>query len=485
MRHSSSPWALLVLSGCVGLASLGGQGGGAATGGGGGGGGTGGGGGARPDAGVPDGGLARYPVDTLHSPLTPFVAARLRLALAAHPRQPGVFMKLGDNNHAPDHFLGCFDVVDHVPYDLGAHGELQATLAAFQATTLGGTVTSFSRAPLTVGESLGAQDELTPLPSRLQQEVDAIDPAFASLSFGIGEAFTGGDHLPSLGNDRARLEALGPWVLEMVEALLDQGVVPLVRSPPRTHDEAGNLTAILPTFGAVLRGIAEAHQVPFADFQAAAFPLPHHGMDDDSTTPHLSPFYDSSLSQCDLTDAGLRLGINLMNLVTLEQLDRVRRATAEGQAVDPASSAAPPIDGVGSAGSPRVVDHLPFTDFQDLGQGLGPDRADYSGACGGSSGETLPSVVYRLDVATGTKVHAGLVGHRAASASFRLHHFAGDLASCLGSDGASARESALLELTLAPGTHFFVVDGVPRAGARPPRVLFFVTACEPNEACGG
>jgi hypothetical protein len=58
-------------------------------------------------------------------------------------------------------------------------------------------------------------------------------------------------------------------------------------------------------------------------------------------------------------------------------------------------------------------------------------------------------------------------------------------AACAGSDGAASRESALLELTLAPGTHYFLVGGVPRAGARPPAELFFLTVCEPNETCGG
>ena len=103
---------------------------------------------------------------------------------------------------------------------------------------------------------------------------------------------------------------------------------------------------------AVIRAIAEARQVPLIDYHRELASLPDHGLGGDDLHPSRHPE-----GACVLSEDGLRYGYNIRNLLTLQALDRIRRAVEEGVSAE--SRAAPPR-GSGAPDDPVVIDRFPF-----------------------------------------------------------------------------------------------------------------------------
>src|SRR6185312_10871141 len=110
-----------------------------------------------------------------------------------------------------------------------ASAALEPTRAFFGATLADGSATSFDRATVAavVGWSAGAA--LTGNPTPIQEELSAIQPAFAVIMFGTNDTYAGGQ------------QKFEKALLADVDALLAAGVVPIMSTiPPRGDDPSAN-----------------------------------------------------------------------------------------------------------------------------------------------------------------------------------------------------------------------------------------------------
>ena len=73
-------------------------------------------------------------------------------------------------------------------------------------------------------------------------------------------------------------------MLEIADRLIADGVIPILSSvPPRDDNATADLE--VPRYNAVVRGIAQALQVPFIDYHFSLLPLPKHGLGGDKLHP--------------------------------------------------------------------------------------------------------------------------------------------------------------------------------------------------------
>lgn len=273
-------------------------------------------------------------------------------------------------------------------------------------------------------------------PSALATELAAIEPAFATVLFGTNDI------------ERNNIDGYAGDMTALVDALLDAGVIPILSTmPPR--DDSTTADAQVPRYGLVVRAIAEARQVPFLDLEPRLRALADHGIGPDGV--HLER---DARGACVLDATGLGHGDNLRNLLTLEALDRLRRAVVDGGAAPDADN--PPRPGSGTAADPFLVDALPFTDVRDTSTSPS-DAVDTWAACGAQD-ESGPEHFYRLELAGAARVHA-LVLDR-GSVDVDVHHV-DELGTC------TARNDREIVVDLAAGSHTFVFDtfaGAAQAG---------------------
>ena len=354
---------------------------------------------ARGDAGVPpsdgapgdamvepDGGAplhpAAYPAGRTQSPLTPFVVENLRAVRArADDLQDDVFAKVGASSTVSTSFVHCFAGDD---VDLDGR-ELEGTVSFFAEGDAGGT-SPYTRESLAATVGWHAGRALDGDPSPLEQEVEAIRPGWAVVMYGTNDI------------NIVTLEDYAENMLDLTDALLDRGVVPLLTTiMPRGDDRDAD--AEVPDFNMALRAIAEARQVPLIDYHRELVDLPDQGLSADGIHP--SVLRDPGARACVLNPEGLAYGYNVRNLVTLEALDRVRRAVVEGEgAPDPAG---PALEGDGSPTAPWVIDRLPFAHVANT---LFSDHREldlYDG-CMADQDESGPEYLYRLELERATSL---------------------------------------------------------------------------------
>jgi hypothetical protein len=222
------------------------------------------------------------------------------------------------------------------------------------------------------------------------------------------------------------------WTI--VDRLRARGVVPIVSTIPSTTDASSDER--VPLFNLVIRGLAQGRQVPLVDFHLALDPLPAHGISSDGIHPS-----EASGGACLLTATGLQFGYNMRNLVTLEALDRARRALA-GEAAD---ASAPVRVGKGTHAEP-FVGTLPLVDLDDTRTGEA-GFAHYL-PCGGHS--TGRERVYRLELAQATTLDAYVIDR---SDDVDIHILSG-----LAESDCLATGDRSLTTTVGPGTIYVVVD---------------------------
>ncbi|MFH1462976.1 MAG: SGNH/GDSL hydrolase family protein [Pseudomonadota bacterium] len=375
---------------------------------------------------------ARYPVDRLQSPVTPWVRDRLTALIAGGDGlHPDVFMKVGDSITADPNALGCFA---GARVDLGDRPELQATVEHFLTGEAGGSTPwdRDSRAA-EVGET--AAWALDGDPSPVERELSALSPAFAVVQYGTNDMQMGTTYLSAIWS-------FGEAMLDLVDLLLERGVVPvLVTIPPRL--DIAQADAWVPTYSAVVRGIAQGRQVPLVDLERGLRALDGYGLYGDGV--HLEP---SSQGACVLTAAGLACGCNTRNLLVLDGLDRVRRAALEGEVLDEAGER---LLGGGTAEDPFVVDALPFTDVRDTRE-EGTRGMDRYPDCGSDADESGPEVIYRLDLARRTTVRLLVFDRGDVDIDLHVLGATVDQSTCVDRDDSD------LELTLEAGTWHVVLD---------------------------
>jgi hypothetical protein len=268
------------------------------------------------------------------------IAQHLR-AITAPGRADDVFAKVGDSITALPDFATCFDG-GH--YDLGVHQELADTLAYYLRGDAAGS-SPFAR---TSAAAMGGWTAADVLAGPLDAELSAIAPRTAVILIGTNDNRYG-----------RSLAAYGADLWAIVDRTIASGTIPLVSTLPPIHSDP-TTDARVPLFGLVARAIAQGREIPLVDFDREMLPLPGQGLASDGLHPSTSP--DGA---CFLSEA---YGFDVRNLITLEQLARVRVALA-GTAPD---DSAPLRAGSGTASDP-IRASLPLADLSDLRAG---DAAD-------------------------------------------------------------------------------------------------------------
>lgn len=404
------------------------------------------------DTGVPVGdaagpeGPAIYVAGRDHSPLTPAVVARLRRLRDAHPEMADdVFAKVGASATVSRSFLHCFGG-DPARIDLDGRDGLWATIDHFRAGDAGG-VDPFRRESEAAVVGWSARSVLAGAPSALDREIDALAPRFAVVMYGTNDI------------QRRDIDGYAGDMLTLVDRLLARGVIPILTSiMPRDDDPEAD--RLVPSYNAVVRGVAEARQVPFVDFHRNLVPLPDHGLSSDRLHP--STYRPGGAPRpCVFTPDGLRHGYNIRNLLTIQALDRLARVLLDDEpAPDPPAR---PRPGRGAPDDPFVVDRLPFADLRDTR--ASPHRSlEAYPSCDAGQDESGPEYVYRFDVARTTTIRAWVLDRGDVDVDLHLLADPDDPETCLDRDHHG------LIADLAPGTWYFVVDtfvprdGEPRAG---------------------
>ncbi|MBC8069169.1 MAG: SGNH/GDSL hydrolase family protein, partial [Deltaproteobacteria bacterium] len=274
-------------------------------------------------------GPTRYPSDVVHSPITAQVTERMLAVREAGPAQADdVFMKAGASSDVATANLHCF--ADDA-FELGEHRALAGVLDVFRAGDAAGA-SPFDRTSLATQSGRSAGWAIDGEPSPLVAELDAIAPSLAFVHFGTNDMELGVDPGTALPGFHLAMSTL-------LDTLEQAGTVPIVLGLTKRADDP-DADRWIPAYNAVLRGMAQARQVPFVDVWLAAFPLPNHGLGDDGL--HLESYAQGA---CVLDDEGVQHGYNMRNLIQLEALARVDAALVEG--LPPGGDELPPVPGLG------------------------------------------------------------------------------------------------------------------------------------------
>jgi peptidoglycan/LPS O-acetylase OafA/YrhL len=371
---------------------------------------------------APPRGRVLYGEGALLSPITDDVAAELARIASQAPATENVFAKIGDSMTASASFLSC---LDGPGCDLGSHTDLAATRAFFQAGNAGGT-TPYGRVSLAATGGWTTADVLAGAPSPLDRELAAIAPRYGVVLLGTNDVRYG-----------RTVDAFGADLWTIVDALRAQGSIPILSTLPNMHGDPDS-NARIPLFNRVIRAIAQGRSLPLIDFHLALATLPDEGISSDGIHPTVAP--DGA---CALTTSGLQYGYNVRNLLSLEALDRARRAR-NGEALDPGAARR---TGAGSHAAPYLAE-LPIADLADTRAGeLG--FGSYAG-CGVTA--TGHEIVYRLDLPAATAIDAYVVDRDPVDVDLAILQGSLTAASCVA--GGDHTASA----TVGPGPVFIVID---------------------------
>lgn len=393
--------------------------------------------GSPQDAGTVDAGSnepALYSATARHSPITPSVVGNLKRIASIAPRLGNVFAKIGDSNTVNTNFFTCFSGVN---VDLAGRTTLQPTIDHFKP---GPSFTRVSQAA-TVGWSAGASIAGTPSP--LENEVSALSPRYALVMFGTND----------IGNGTGDAFTFARNMFSITDQLIAKGVIPLLTTlPPR--DDVAIADARVPEFDAVVRGIAQARQVPLMDLDRAMRLLPSHGIGADGL--HLNVFLNAGSARgCFFTPAALAFGHNTRNLLALEALARARDAVDSSIAAD---ATAPTQQGAGTLAAPFLLPSLPFVDLRDTSK-MGANRISTYSGCASVTDESGPEQLYKLTVTVPTPVKIQAFALNGADIDVHLMSDPTSGAGCV------LRNDRQIVTTLQPGTWWLSLDTYVAAGA--------------------
>lgn len=264
-------------------------------------------------------------------------------------------------------------------------------------------------------------------PTPLDVEVDATSPAFATVMFGTNDI------------QRGSITGYADDMLDLVDALLARGVLPILSTiPPR--DDSSSADTQVPRYNLVVRAIAEARVVPFFDLERRLRPLAGHGIGPDNL--HLE---QDGRGACVLDATGIGHGYNVRNLLALQALGRIKRAVIDGDTAPDADEPARP--GTGSPEDPFIVDGLPFTAALDTT--TSPHHTIDSYPACSSANESGAELFWRLSLATPARVHALVFDRGAVDIDI---HLLDDSGACLD------RDDTEVAIDLPAGEHTIVLD---------------------------
>lgn len=393
-----------------------------------------------------------YPADQLLSPVTEHVAERLRSIAGSGPATDAqVFMKVGASGTVSSRFLDCFGGDRSYLLDLDGRDELMPTVSFFREGDAAGQ-NPWSRDTLAAVVGKSAVWAIAGEPSPIDQEIDALNPRYALVNYGTNDMQLGETH-------RSALWPFYENFSRLLDELEEQGIVPIVTGlNPRTD----SVTAArwVPTYNNVVRGVAEARQIPFIDLYLASVGLPAQGLVGDGLHGNAYPHPELGVQPCDFTAPGLQYNYNNRNLLTLQALDVVRRVVVDGAAAPDGGVAAEP--GAVTTELPDI-DVLPFSHAADTSQ-FGATELDAYPSCDDGQDESGPEHVYRLVLTETTPLRALVLDRGDTDVDLHLLGETPAAAACI------ARHDRILERTLPAGVYHLVVDTFvgstgPRAGA--------------------
>jgi len=232
-------------------------------------------------------------------PIIPESGARVReiyergLALGNNPRS---FSKIGDCESTPAWFLGDFDRGAGY-YRLGEHTELEAVIAQFSG--------SFLRESLAAGRGFSASSVLTALWANPGQCEAGESPLACEMRV----------HRPSLAfvmlgtNDRWHQDLFAGQMREILEFLIEAGVVPILATKADNLEGDGSLNA-------TIAQLAYEYDLPLWNYWLAVQPLPGNGLQEDGA--HITWGHNTFDDP-----AAMRNGWPIRNLTALQALDAV------------------------------------------------------------------------------------------------------------------------------------------------------------------
>ncbi len=397
----------------------------------------------------------------VHSPITPYVSDGLRIIRDADlALRDDVFMKVGASSTVNQNTLYCFAL------DLPELDTFEPTLGPTLDFFLNGQAADtspFDRVTLAAMVGRSASWAIAGDPSPVDQEFAAVEPSLALVHYGANDMQQGITYAAALPGFHA---AMG----DLLDQLISQGVVPVVFGLSRRLDQPG-ADDWVPTFDAVIRGLAQARQIPYLDLRLALEELPGYGLSSDGL--HLEAFGQGA---CVFTPEGLQHGYNVRNLIALELLDRLRAVLVAGEAnLEP--EPVPTLAGMGDLDDPFVIPSLPFTDARDTQDSLSTELDVYTGCLSGTD-ESGPEYLYRFELDQPTRIRAAVLDRAGVDIDIQLLDASGDVdeASCI------VRHDTLVQLTLEPGVYAFALDTYVAAGIEQSgEYTFVVHACEPAD----
>jgi hypothetical protein len=161
-----------------------------------------------------------------------------------------------------------------------------------------GGVTPYERVSIAASVGKSADWALTGTPSPLAMEIDAAQPRYAVVMFGSNDVASRTVHSVRRQHARHRRSALRA------------GVVPILSTHPAQRSERDG-SALIPRFNAVVRGIAQARQVPLMDLNREMLALPEHGLGSGRPAPERL-----QRRRLQAHARGLMFGYNTRNLLT-------------------------------------------------------------------------------------------------------------------------------------------------------------------------
>ena len=411
---------------------------------------------------VMDGGAnatsAFYSATRIHSPINEAVVNRLiDIYNSDLSRADDVFLKAGASSTVSSRTLHCFAGDD---VELGSASELQSALDYFLMGEAADS-TPFDRETVAALSGHSAGWVISGDPSPIQEEINMINPRFGFVHFGTNDMGLGLTYATAMPNFYDNM-------MELFTLMVEQGVIPLVFGiSPRL--DSTNADKWVDTYNALIRGMAQAHQVPFIDLHLATLGLVNYGMASDGI--HLNYFADGA---CILNAEGLEYGYNVRNLIALEVLDRMMRYVVEDEELP--GDASPSHIGLGTAQEPWLVHELPYGDYSDTRLSVSSELDSYVG-CDSAADESGPEWIYRLVVDEVTPIRALVMD--GDDVDIDIHLLGADIseASCL------MRGHRFIEATLEPGTYHFVLDSWVDANndVKSGEYLFAVVPCRDDD----
>ena len=407
----------------------------------------------------------RYPSERIISPINVSVADGLRAITDNDPLlDDSIFMKVGASSTVSTNNLNCF-AGDYV--DLGADAWLQATLEFFLAGDAEGT-TPFDRTTHAAKSGMSTGWSMSGDPSPIDEEMNDIAPRYALIHYGTNDMHLGTTFESAIWN-------FGNQYLDLVELLSSRGVIPMCFAIAARGDSQA-ADHWVDAYNSVIRGVAQARQVPFIDMHYALDPLEGHGLAGDGI--HLNTFISGGYYRaCLLSEEGLEHGFNMRNRVSLMALDAMRQVVVtEVDALDDGV----PMEGDGALETPFIIEELPYTHMENTA--LSPwSELDIYGGCDASQDESGPEYLYRFEVSETTRIRAMVFDRGDVDVDIHLLDDSGSEAGCLD------RAHQILEATLEPGVYHFSLDTfVVSSGPLWGEYLFTVVRCRADDAaCGG